>query len=231
MRLVAICTSSGIGSVALSEAGRVVAKRSFASGMIHGRALLPALADLLGERGWSPKGIEAVAVDVGPGSYTGCRVGVMAAKILARETGARLVGVPSLAAIAWGLRAGSAGGRVAVALDARRSRVYGGLYRVDGGSAASLRGPEVAPARGWGAEVGAQGPGILWAGDALAAYPDAFPATPRAPAERWAPDASAVAALGGERLSRGEGDDPYRLEPLYLEPTEAERKLGRGEEP
>lgn len=226
MKTVAISTSSDTGSAALREDGRVLAEREFPSGILHGQALLPALQGLFSDAGWSRTGFDVVGVDIGPGSYTGCRIGIAAAKILARETKAALVGVPSLAAIALSAAGGQAA-TVAAALDARRGRLYAALYRVDGAApdpAVPLIPPSVETARVWTAAV--KGQAGLWAGNALAVHPDLFAGFSRAPESTWKPRAGSVAALAEARLSRGERDDPYLLEPLYLALTEAEERFG-----
>lgn len=218
MRIVAFSTSSRTGSVALWKDGRVLAERTFPSGILHGQALLPVLAELLGSQGWGPRGFDRVAVDIGPGSYTGCRVGLAAAKVLARETGAGLAGVSSLAAVAWQAGEGVARGvQVAAALDARRERVYAALYVVSE-TVDPLIPPAVVPASLWAEQT----PADLWAGDALPAYPGIFGRLPRAPETAWRPRAGSVAhlAAGTDRL-----DDPYALAPLYLAPTEAEERF------
>ncbi len=226
MKTVAISTSSDAGSVAIREDGRILAGREFPSGILHGQALLPAIADLFAAAGWKPAGFDVVAVDIGPGSYTGCRIGIMAAKILARETGAALIGIPSLAAIAFQAAAGRPAA-VAVSLDARRGRVYAALYRIDPAApdpAIPLVSPSIETASAW-AEI-SQGRAEIRAGNALAACPDLFADLPSAPQALWRPGAGAVGALAEARHARGESDDPYRLEPLYLARTEAEEKFG-----
>lgn len=221
MRLAALSTSTSVGSVALWEDGRVVGASSFASGILHGRALLPALEALFRERGWKPADARAVAVDIGPGSYTGVRIGLAAAKVIAHGTGAVLVGISALEAAAHqALAAVPSAPTVAVVFDARRGRVYGGLFARGAGRPARLRGPVLEAAGAW-----AEARAALWAGDALSVQPHLFAGLPRAPEETWTPAASAVAFLGAARAARGERDDPYRTEPLYLKAAEAEERL------
>lgn len=217
MRIVALSTSSGTGSVALWRDGRILAERTFPSGILHGQALLPSLAGLFEEQGWGRREFDRVAVDVGPGSYTGCRVGLAAAKVLAREARAGLTGVPSLAAVAWQAEA-ARGARVSVVLNARRERAYAALYLVSA-TAEPLVPPAVVPVSLWAKETSAD----LWTGDALAAYPGIFAGLPRAPEAAWRPRAGSVAHLAA---ATDRQDDPYALAPLYLAPTEAEEKFG-----
>ena len=98
--LVALETSGPVGSVAAALDGRVVAEDHFERGMRHGRELVPHLAAMCRDLGRGPSTIQVVAVSVGPGSYTGLRVGVTCAKTLAFATGASLVPVSTLETLA-----------------------------------------------------------------------------------------------------------------------------------
>ena len=88
----------------------------------HGRDLIPRFADALRDAGVRANDIDVIAVGVGPGSYTGLRVGLTAAKVLAYTTGASLLGLDSLEAVA--LNAPAEPGRVSVIADAQRGHLY-----------------------------------------------------------------------------------------------------------
>lgn len=120
-------TAGAVGGVALLRGETTAAERAFERGMIHGRSLAPAIEAVLRECGLSPRGLGLVAVDVGPGSHTGVRVGVAAAKGLAMGAGCAIVGVGSLDALAADLPAGAV-----PAIDAGRRRVF---VRLPGGDA------------------------------------------------------------------------------------------------
>jgi tRNA threonylcarbamoyladenosine biosynthesis protein TsaB len=102
VRLVAIDTSSPLGSVALFEHSELIAEdvRPVAAG--HGESLLPAVDAMLGRAGWDPASIVRWAVDIGPGSFTGLRIGLATVKGVLLVTGAELVTVTSLDALAYG---------------------------------------------------------------------------------------------------------------------------------
>jgi tRNA threonylcarbamoyladenosine biosynthesis protein TsaB len=104
-RLVAIETSTELRSVALFEQGHLVAETSVSAPTGHAEGLLPMLAALLDRHGWSARDVERWGVGVGPGTFTGVRVAVATAKGIALATGAELVGVTSLDALAEGLEA------------------------------------------------------------------------------------------------------------------------------
>src|SRR5437016_2738225 len=100
MRALGIETSGTVGSVALVEDGRVLAEETFAKGLRHGQALVPAIGRALAAAGVGKRDVDLFAVGTGPGSYTGLRVGIATAKTLAFALGKPLFGVPSFDAIA-----------------------------------------------------------------------------------------------------------------------------------
>ena len=89
----ALETSTAIGRVAVVEHGRVLAAATFATGLRHAAEMLPTIDVLLAAQKWSPRKVEELYVSVGPGSFTGLRIGVTWAKTLAMVTGTRLVAV------------------------------------------------------------------------------------------------------------------------------------------
>src|SRR5579864_6796161 len=129
MKVLGIESSGTRGGVALLESGQVRGTRFFEKGMVHGREIAPAIQSLLDGLGWPPDALDLIACDLGPGSYTGLRVGLAAAKGLALALARPLIGVASLDALAE-----AAQGRAPVlcpAIDAKWEQIYGAVY-VDG---------------------------------------------------------------------------------------------------
>ncbi|MGZ4665218.1 MAG: tRNA (adenosine(37)-N6)-threonylcarbamoyltransferase complex dimerization subunit type 1 TsaB [Frankiaceae bacterium] len=127
MLVLALDTSSAACAVALVEyvgsCERPLAQRSVVDARRHGELLAPLLAEVLAAAGRTIRDVEAVAVGAGPGPFTGLRVGVVTATVLAQALDVPVRGVCSLDAIGAGLP-----GRVAVAADARRREVYWAVY-------------------------------------------------------------------------------------------------------
>src|SRR5205823_3729165 len=115
-RFLILETSSRIGQVALAEGERLLEMRRLEQARRHARDLAPAVADLLKAFGWQPRDIDAVVVSMGPGSYTGLRVGIMSAKTLAYAAGCRVIAIETFAAVA--LQAPPAVHRLEVIADA-----------------------------------------------------------------------------------------------------------------
>lgn len=93
MKVIGIETSGNIGGVAVCQDKRIVTAKNFGD-MQHGKELIPAIKGIFHEIGWEPKDIDLIAVDVGPGSYTGLRVGVTCAKTLAYVLNKPVIDVP-----------------------------------------------------------------------------------------------------------------------------------------
>lgn len=93
MKVLGIETSGNIGGIAICEDRHIIIAKDFGAGMQHGKELVPTIKSALNEIGWTPKDIDLVAVDVGPGSYTGLRVGVTCAKTLAYALNKPVIGV------------------------------------------------------------------------------------------------------------------------------------------
>ncbi len=232
MRVLGIDTSTFTGGAGLVEDGRLIGEYVLGVAADHVERLLPAVEMVLAGAGWTSARLDAVAVAEGPGSFTGLRIGVTTAKLLAYAWEKPLVGVNTLAALAWQLA--GLPGLVTPALNARRGNVYAAIYRVEEGAAQLplvVRPPANLPMQELLAALAAMGgqASVAFAGDAPAEF---APAIAAALGERWLrlPAAhmslrpGSVASLGERQLLAGERDDPFALAPVYLRKAEAELK-------
>ncbi|HXG02829.1 MAG TPA: tRNA (adenosine(37)-N6)-threonylcarbamoyltransferase complex dimerization subunit type 1 TsaB [Candidatus Binatia bacterium] len=217
MRVLAVETSTLAGGVALLDGDRVRGEYVLDVSATHSERLLPAIDRLMADAGWRPGDLEGLAVAVGPGSFTGLRIGLSAVKGLAMALGIPIAGVPTLDALAAALP--FAAWPVCPVLDARKGEVYACRYRWEG---AGWRreweylalAPEALAARLVEPTI------VLGDGAALVQSPHAHPAPPH----RRLPSPAAVAVLGRARLLAGESVAPADLLPIYLRPSEAELK-------
>ena len=131
MLLLAFETSAKAASVALFSEGKLLGEAYQNTGLTHSQTLMVMAEDLLKQCGHTPQQVQAVAVAEGPGSFTGVRIGVAAAKGFAWGNNIPCYGVSTLEAMALGL--GAYAGYVCPVMDARRSQVYNALFRVSGG--------------------------------------------------------------------------------------------------
>ena len=162
MLVVGFDTATPAVSVALHDGERVVSEAFAADGRRHGELLAPMIAKVMADAGASRADLTAVAVGVGPGPYTGLRVGVVTARVLGAVLGIPVHGVCSLDVIAAATSLATAPGReFLVATDARRKEVYWARYdaagrRLEGpgvGSACSIAGAAELPVAGRGGQL------------------------------------------------------------------------------
>ena len=217
--LLAIDTSTRQAGIALYDgARRLIAEYNWHSANRHTEELMPAIAQMLAQAGVQPRALRAVAVALGPGSFTGLRVGLAAAKGLALANSLALLGIPTLDVVAYPHQAQPV--PVIAVLQAGRGRVYWAPYaHGPGGWAAQEPArlstmPEMAqavvrPVMFVGEVAGAdQETLISWAGRARVNF---------LPAALTLRRGGYLAELGWLRFEAGESDDPAALSPIYLQ--------------
>ncbi len=196
-KLLAFDTSSEILSIAIFDGERKIAAFESSGFVRHSSILLPSIEKLLKENKIKPDEIDVMAVGLGPGSFTGLRVGVTAAKILGYALKKKVVGVSSLDAIAFGMP--DVEGVFTLAVDARRGKWYTAAYEKKNGGFSVVRKLRLNKGGEFLDEKN-----VIRAGDG----------TP------FHPNAECVARLGMEQIKKKEFIDPFRLEPLYLYPRD-----------
>jgi tRNA threonylcarbamoyladenosine biosynthesis protein TsaB len=226
VRVLAVETSTVTGAVAVLESGAVVAESRVSIAVTHGERLMAAIDGVLRAARWELAQVDGFAVALGPGSFTGLRIGLSTVKGLAFAAGKPVAGVPTLEALAW--RLPYCAYPVCPVLDAKKNEVYAGLYRTLEGRIEVLEAPRaIAPAT-LGEELGIAVPGpVVFVGDAVVPYGALLQEVLGAraclaPADLRLPSAVTVGELGGWALARGEAVDVASLVPLYLRPSEAE---------
>jgi tRNA threonylcarbamoyladenosine biosynthesis protein TsaB len=215
--VLAVETSTLAGGAALLDGGLVVGEYTLDVSLTHSERLMGAIDRLLTDAGWKVRDLEGLAVSVGPGSFTGLRIGLSTVKGLAFALAIPIAAVPTLDAMATLLPFAAL--PVCPVLDARKREVYASLYRWDG---AGMR-------REW--EYLALAPAdlsrrfdepVIVLGDAADQIDSPYARRIRPP--RRGPSPAAVGFLGHQRLAMGDTVTPADLVPIYLRPSEAELK-------
>lgn len=219
MLTLAIETSGPLGSVALFESGTVLAEQSLELGRQHGQSLIPTISQLLKHCGKLPRNLQLVAVSIGPGSYTGLRVGVVCAKTLAYAANCQLVAVDTLHAVACNSPADTTA--IEVICDAQRGDLFAGKYLRDtSGNWIPEHDIRQIPAEAWAHEVKptdtVSGPGLDKFASLVEGRCRVLTSEFRRPLAVW------VGRLGIEKLNSGHAADLWSVEPLYLRRSSAE---------
>ena len=191
----------------------------------HGAGLLPAIEALLLAEGLKVADLGAIAVGLGPGSYTGLRIGLTAAKTLAYAAGKPLVALDSLEAIARNAPADAL--RIAVAVDAQRGDAYVAQFaRAAPGAPLSRLGPTtIEPVATW---AEALEPGTFVLGPSLDRLLPAWPESVHpGTSDQGHPDPAKLAPLAFEAIEAGRTLDPFFVEPIYMRRSAAEDQWER----
>ena len=136
MKILALETSAVSASVALCDDEALIAQSFQHTGLTHSATLMPMLEDLLKNAGHTLEQAELIAVAAGPGSFTGLRIGVAAAKGLAWAEGKPCAACSTLESMAW--QVAHVDGLICAAMDARRQQVYAALFQSEGGTLTRL---------------------------------------------------------------------------------------------
>lgn len=220
-RLLILETSGRVGLVALAQGARMLAARRLDEARRHARDLAPAVHELLAEHNWKPGNVDAVIVSLGPGSYTGLRVGIVSAKTFAYATGSSLIGVEAFHAIAFQAEQTI---RLDVIADAQQDKIYVERFvrERDGEPWCVETDLHIARLDDWLAalpgDVAVTGPGLHVHGNNIPGH------IRRVSPEQWDPRADSLLQIGLLRFHSGERDDVWKAEPIYLRPSSAEEK-------
>jgi tRNA threonylcarbamoyladenosine biosynthesis protein TsaB len=225
-RILALETSDLAGTVAAAVDGTVVAEVPLNPQQRSAQSLAPAIRVLLDQVGWQPREIGLLAVTIGPGSFTGLRVGVATAKAFAYAIGADVLGIGTLETIAASTPEGVAA--VSVAIDAQRGDVVAQRFRRDiFGWMRPDDQPAILPLNEWLATLP---PGFTASGPILKKWKYPLPAgVAIVDPAYWHPVAANVAQLAHRDYLAGRRNDLWKLAPIYSRPSAAEEKLAKQE--
>ena len=224
-RLLALDTATPRAALALLGSDGTVITAAPDPAVRHGRVLVPAVRDLLAAAGLKVADLDGLVVGLGPGSYTGLRIGITAAKTLAYAAGKPLAGLDSLEIVAHNAPAEAL--RVAVIADAQRGDLYAADFAREsaGGVLLRLTPTRVVSFDAWAAAL-AEGTLVLGPAAALERVAVRLPpwvGIPDNPDIHW-PDPHRLAELARAVWQSGRRDDPWFLEPVYLRRSAAEEQ-------
>jgi len=214
-------TSGSCGIVALGFGSNIISHRVLEIAKRHVSDMAPAIAEMLKECGWEAKNLDAIATGIGPGSYTGLRIGLMSSRTLAMMTGARLLGISTFEILAQhGLEAGHA--KVEIIADAQQDKIYAQRFENNNSNLISASELKIVSAAEWIANrdisFAIAGPGV----------PKVLPliqANQGMVVEQSGNiNKESFLALALKKLFSHHSDDPLSLQPLYLRRSSAEEQ-------
>lgn len=223
MRILAIEAACPPGSVALVSDDTVIAYRLLGSeGQKTTAEYAVAIRDILRESGWAPSSIGLVTTTSGPGSFTGLRIGVTAAKVFAYATGAAVMGVNTLEVIASQTSAGS----VNAVLDAQRGELFSAIYEKSSGQIQTRQSSQIVNGQEW---LDGLSSATLVTGLGLRRFRDQVPShVPVVDENEWRPRADQLGLLAAQKAARKKDDEPtadaWSLVPQYFRKSAAEEK-------
>ncbi len=228
MKILAADTSTSINTVAVCNDGRVLAEIIVECGRSHSERLINTVDWVLAEAGLKIEDMDALAISVGPGSFTGVRVGVATWKGLALGARLPLVPVPTLDAMT---RLGAfREGLLCPLLDARMREVFGAVYRFTNGRREKLTPDRVCPVDSLLDDIDGD---AIFLGNGAELYRERIlerlPGAAFAPAICSVPRASAVAAEAQSLIEQGVCTDAALVSPVYLRKSQAEINRARRE--
>ena len=226
MLILAFETSAKAASVALLEGEKLLCESYQNTGMTHSQTLMVMAEDLLKQCGKTADDVEAVAVAEGPGSFTGVRIGVAAAKGFAWGRNIPCYGVSTIEAMAVSL--GIWDGFICPVMDARRSQVYNGLFSADCGKLTRIREDRAISLQDLGEDVkNLQKPVFLVGDGSVLCYNTLLEKVPTLllpPEHRMHQRAVGVGLMAARMIEAGLPGDGAALTPNYLRLSQAERE-------
>jgi len=222
MLILGIEASTPVSSVAIGSEQGIVANMSLSRGRGHAEFLVPAIRHIADQAGVKMGSLAGIAVGVGPGLFTGMRVGVATAKTMAQALRIPIVGTPSIDLLAYGVRYTNR--LICAAVDARRGEVFAAFYRQVPGGVQRLTDYAAWHPERLAGEIQARGEETLYVGNGALLHREKLPHA-RGEFASYAqafPSAGSLVELALPRFMREDTDALLELEPLYVRKTDAE---------
>lgn len=222
MYILGVETSSRTGSAAIVSETSILSFSLLNIEMTYSERLMPTVDEVLRAASLSLNQLDGFAVSIGPGSFTGLRVGLSTIKGLAFATGKPVAAVPTLEALAWNLPFSSF--PVCPMMDARKDEVYAALYRFENSTLVPIMHESAISLEGLCHRI--SGPAVFTGEAAYRRRPELQAIIGNralfAPVSSCFPSAATVASLGLSQIKSGKQTNPDDLVPLYIRRPEAE---------
>lgn len=217
MKVLAFDTSSRFLSIACLDDSNVISEFHEDVGVRHSEILVPTIKGMLEGVGWKISEIDLICTGLGPGSFTGLRIAVATVKALAAVTPGKVIGIPTMDAIA--MNAPEEKGIIAPFIDARKNKVYTCIYEC---SAKGLERKTDHLLVAVEEFISGLTEEVFFFGDAVTIYREKLDKYPYVVYDEnmdWYPRASEIGRMGIKKFAMG-ADDPELIEPLYMHPQE-----------
>lgn len=227
MKILAIDTSATAASVALCDENKLIGEFFINTKLTHSRTLMPMVENLLSNTNMQTSDITAIAVNCGPGSFTGVRIGVAAAKGLAFADDLPCIEVSTLESLAYNMQ--SAKGIICSVMDARCSQVYNALFKCNGAKLERICDDRALSITELCDELKGFNERIILVGDGAElcynAMKELLQNVELAPTSVRFQRASSTAEIALKKFNNNELLSPAQLMPVYLRFPQAEREL------
>lgn len=237
MKVLAIDTSSVVAAVALMDDEKLLGEYSINNKKTHSQKLMVMIDEIMKDLDIKPSDIDVFAASIGPGSFTGLRIGVTTAKAMAYATNKPVVGVPTLDALAYNIVTSEF--IICPILDARNSQVFTALYEVKGKRFERITEYMGIPVFELVQIIVQNNKKVIFTGDAIDLHKDYFKSEVGencefAPLGNRLQRGASVAELALMMAKEGKFTSSFELVPFYLRKSQAERELekklcGKGE--
>ena len=220
MLTLALDTSTRVCTVGLVQDGHVLAEYDISVGLTHSEGLMPQMDQMFARTGIKKENTDRIAVSIGPGSFTGLRIGLAAAEAMAYAWQCGICGVNTLEAMAYNIPV--EGVVLVPVLDAQKGNFYTAFYEWAAGDLREVRPVEMADAETLLQQLQACGKPVLLMGECEKLMKQEMPDGISVVSEQVRmPKASSV-ALAAERMEPLTGEDAFTLRPYYIRKSEAE---------
>lgn len=227
MKILAVDTSTNVATVAILEDDIILGEYSCNRGKTHSQRLMPMIQHMLATAGLTANDMDAFAASIGPGSFTGLRIGVTTVKAMGFAAGKPVISVHTLDALAYNLSMSKE--LICPMIDARNSQVFTAVYRFSEGKLHRLTeymGIHVSELAGKLSDMGGE---VVFLGDACGLHKDYFIAELGqraffAPANAALAKASSVAVIARDLYTDEKAETCFDMVPYYLRKSQAEMK-------